>query len=307
MNRKSKSLVKSAVSWVFRAGQKVGVDILPRHFYSQVPDIAELQKDFYWKSPFEMTGVRGMELIDQVGFVNQICSGLDISGLDKLHEDAIVENGEDGGYGPIEAEFLFCFIKKIKPLKVIQIGCGVSTAIILRAAQSAGYSPDIVCIEPYPTPYLMQLEHKGLIKLIKEKAQKVDPELLLDLSPNDLFFIDSTHTVKAGSEVNKIILQILPKMPAGIWVHFHDIVFPYDYTRNLLTGDLFFWGESTLLHAFLINNDRYSVKLCQSFIHYKSPESLKSIFADYIPKANDEGLELPQGNHFPSSLYLITN
>jgi Methyltransferase domain len=307
MKRKSKNLIKNTVSWIFKTGQKIGVDILPRHFYSQVPDIAELQKDLYWKLPFEMVGVRGMELKDQIQFINQICSGVNNSDLNKVHENAIAENGEGGGYGPIEAEFLFCFVKKIKPAKVIQVGCGVSTAIILRAAQSAGYSPRIVCVEPFPTPYLMQLEKKGLIKLIKEKAQKVEEELLLDLSSNDLFFVDSTHTVKAGSEVNKIILQVLPKMPAGVWVHFHDIVFPYDYTRNLLNGDLFFWGESTLLHAFLINNDRFAVKLCQSFIHYNSPESLKSVFADYIPRANDEGLEMPQGDHFPSSLYLITN
>jgi hypothetical protein len=307
MKRKSKNLIKNTVSWIFKTGQKIGVDILPRHFYSQVPDIAELQKDLYWKLPFEMIGVRGMELKGQIQFINQICSGVNNADLNKVHENAIAENGEGGGYGPIEAEFLFCFVKKIKPAKVIQVGCGVSTAIILRAAQSAGYSPRIVCVEPFPTPYLMQLEKKGLIKLIKEKAQKVEEELLLDLSSNDLFFVDSTHTVKAGSEVNKIILQVLPKMPAGVWVHFHDIVFPYDYTRNLLNGDLFFWGESTLLHAFLINNDRFAVKLCQSFIHYNSPESLKSVFADYIPRANDEGLEMPQGDHFPSSLYLITN
>ncbi|MCU1237860.1 MAG: methyltransferase family protein, partial [Candidatus Solibacter sp.] len=67
-----------------------------------------------------------------------------------------------------------------------------------------------------------------------------------------------THAVRAGSDVNRIVLEVLPLIPSGFFVQFHDIYFPYDYQSSVLTT-LFFSGESTLLHAFLIDNRRYSI------------------------------------------------
>ena len=53
-----------------------------------------------------------------------------------------------------------------------------------------------------------------------------------------MLFVDATHTVKPGSEVNRIILDVLPRLDAGVFVHFHDIYFPYDYQRGLLSSEL---------------------------------------------------------------------
>jgi len=58
-----------------------------------------------------------------------------------------------GGFGPTEADFLYCFIATKRPRKIVQVGCGVSTAVILLAAQEAGYKPEVVCIEPYPSRF----------------------------------------------------------------------------------------------------------------------------------------------------------
>ncbi len=129
---------------------------------------------------------------------------------------------------------------------------------------------------------------------------------LVDLDDNDMLFIDSTHTVKPGSEVNKIILEVLPRLREGVWIHFHDILFPYDYRRSFMTSDLFCWLESTLLHAFLINNDRFEVQLAQSMLHYGAQDELKACFPSYDPRASEFGLELAEGTHFPASTYLRT-
>ena len=304
MKRNFKNLIKRNAARIFEVGQKVGLNILPKHFYSQIPDIDQLRDDLFWKAPFEMLGIHGMDLDTQIDFLFEICSKEVVSALDRIHESAILQNGEDGGYGPVEADFLYCFVRKIKPLKIIQIGCGVSTAVILRAAKEAKYTPKIICVEPFPTQFLINLEREGLIELIKEKAQKVAVNKLSDLSFNDFLFVDSTHTVKPAGEVNKIILQILPRLRPDVWVHFHDICFPYDYGRNVLNGDLFFWSESTLLHAFLIENEKFTVKLCQSYLHYMAPDRIKEALQNYIPQGNDDGLRAPGGKHFPSSIYL---
>jgi len=323
MKRKLKNLFKRSFRRLFTAGQKAGITILPYHFYSQIPHIGELKKEEYWKKPFSMTGVDGMDTEKQAEFLRSVTggsagmpaagavSGLLAAGQDPslkdIYRDAVRTNGEDGGYGLVEAEFLYCFIRKARPPKIIQVGCGVSTAVILRAAGDEGYQPEIVCVEPFPTDFLLGLCSEGKIRLIREKAQKADIAQLVDLKENDLFFVDSTHTVKAGSEVNRIILDVLPRLGPGIWVHFHDIYFPYDYGRALLTEDLFFWSESTLLHAFLVNNHAFRVWLSLSYLHYNAPDQLMQALPDYIPQKNNFGLRDGEGGHFPSAIYLRTH
>ncbi len=52
--------------------------------------------------------------------------------------------------------------------------------------------------------------------------------------PGDILFVDTTHTVKLGSDVNFIILDVLPRLAPGVIVHFHDIFLPFEYPRHLV-------------------------------------------------------------------------
>ena len=124
------------------------------------------------------------------------------------------------------------------------------------------------------------------------------------LKAGDLLFIDSTHTVAPGSDVNRIILEVLPRLEVGVWVHFHDIYFPYDYSRGFLSDDLFFPQETALLYAFLLQNHSFVVEISMSVLHYSAPNWLKSLIPKYDPQCNDEGLAIAGGLHFPSSVYL---
>ena len=255
-----------------------------------------------------MIGILGTGIDGQLAFVHE-CVGQELAAVipqKHIHRQAIFENGEDGGYGEIESQLLYAFIRRKKPAKIVQIGCGVSTAVILRAAIDEGYCPEIVCIEPFPTEYLERLAAEQSIRLIKEKAQKVDIQVLSDISANDLLFVDSTHTVKPGSEVNRLILEVFPRLKKGTWIHLHDIYFPYDFKRDLLDADLFFWSESTLLQAFLTQNNSCRIDCSMSMLHYAAPDKLKLLLTDYVPQGNENGLKTESGKHFPSAIYLQT-
>jgi hypothetical protein len=253
-----------------------------------------------------MAGVGGADIESQTAFLRACCLG----GLPErirrggIYEYACQENGETG-YGPIEAEFLFCFIATKRPKRIVQIGCGVSTAVILLAAKEADYKPELICVEPSPTGYLKRAAENEVIELIPQPAQAVDLEVLTGLDAGDLLFIDSTHTVRPGSEVNRIILEVLPRLPSGSFVHFHDIYLPYDYQSTVLT-ELFFAGESTLLHAFLIDNRRYSIAVSLSMLHHACPQEIQLLFPSYRPSAMKYGLETAGrgAGHFPTATYL---
>ena len=304
MKARFKGLFKRWMRGVFELGQHFGLNILPLHFYSAIPDIRELKKADHWKYARTMVDVKGADVENQLAFVRECCPDELVAAqkTSSIYETSRMRNGDDG-YGRVEADFLFCFITKKRPTKIIQVGAGLSTAVILRAAEGLGYVPEVICIDPYPNRFLQEAAGKGQVKLIPQKAQLIDVGLLSDLPDGGLLFIDSTHTVKPGSEVNQLILEVLPRLPVGSWVHFHDIYFPYDYPRDLINTNLVFPNESVLLHAFLTGNQKYILRASLSMLHYARPTDLARFLPNYRAARNEHGLAISEGDA-PSSIYL---
>jgi len=133
-------------------------------------------------------------------------------------------------------------------------------------------------------------------------------EVFKELGDKDLLFIDSSHTVKPGGDVNYLILEVLPRLEKVI-VHFHDIFLPYDYQRSILQT-FFHWTETSLLRAFLIWNEKVRIIFCLSQLHYDY-RALKEVFPEYNPQLDKDGIrdekykpfENPK-EHFPSSIYI---
>ena len=299
--------VKAQLRWLFEAGQRAGVDILPRHFYSQIPPIHVLRAEASWREPHTMVGVLGREIEPQLRFVRATAPPELVAAAETVHQEACEANGAEG-YGPIEAIFLYAFIRTHRPVRVVQVGAGVSTAVMLRAAADAGYSPAICCIDPYPTNYLHARAAAGELELIEQPAQSVALKVLTELDAGSLLFVDSTHTVRPGSEVNRIVFEVLPRLRANVFVHFHDITFPFDHSPGILDQDLFFWSESTLVHAFLTGNRNVRMLVSMSMVHHAAAEQLATTFPSYRPERHQRGVatRLDGDGHFPSSLYLQT-
>ncbi len=76
-----------------------------------------------------------------------------------------------------------------------------------------------------------------------------------------MLFVDTTHTVKISSDVNHIVLRVLPLLAAGVHVHVHDIFLPYEYPRFFFADFALYWAEQYLLQAFLAFNSDFEV-LC---------------------------------------------
>src|SRR4029077_20411870 len=150
------------------------------------------------------------------------------------------------------------------------------------------------------------LSADGSIKLRDVAVQQLSLAELSDLRPGDVLFIDSTHTVSPGSDVNYLILEVLPRLAKGVFVHFHDVSIPYDYTPNLLTSDMFFWTESVLLHAFLIGNPRFYIRLGGGMVRSAARERAEEILPTYgSPLSTERGLAVGnEGGAFPSSMWL---
>ena len=290
----------------FEFFQSLGINVIPDHFYSSIPNIKKLKNSQSWRKPYSLIGINGIDLDKQLQWMRTCCSekNQEILISKDIHLLSCQEN--EYGFGKIEADFLYCFISSFQPKKIIQIGCGVSTKTILMAANDSKYKVNITCIDPYPTLYLLEKSRHSEINLISKEAQEVSLDILTNIGENDLFFVDSTHTIKPGSEVNRIILEVLPRLKKGTFVHFHDIYFPYDYHPEILTKQIYFWNESILLQAYLTNNPKYEIKASMSMLHYYKQEKLKELLPNYEPhESNEYGLFVnTPDKHFPASIYL---
>lgn len=105
----------------------------------------------------------------------------------------------------------------------------------------------------------------------------------------------------------RIYLEIIPRLPPGVFLHIHDIYLPYAYPRNVFSRP-FWWQETALLLALLVNNPRLKVLACLSALHYDYAQQMQALLPDYRPAPNREGLQVADdpSRHFPCSIWLQT-
>ncbi len=245
----------------FEMFQAMGVHMTPVHFYSPIPNTAEINPAIFEKAS-DMPGVdqnldaqarllsevAALDYLDQ--FFRLFCSGK--HPLFNL-EGAITQE---------DAAMLYAMIRKLRPARIIEIGGGQSTLVSIAALQENG-NADVrhVVIDPYPQPYL-QGELSAKIELIAKKVEDVPLSLFEELGENDILFIDSTHTVRVGGDVIFEVLEVLPRLKPGVFVHIHDIFLPHHYPKDWVIKRHIFWAEQYLLQAFLAFNKSFEIVWC---------------------------------------------
>jgi hypothetical protein len=95
-----------------------------------------------------------------------------------------------------------------------------------------------------------------------------------------VFFIDSSHILRVDSDVPYLYLEILPQVKKGVFVHIHDIPFPYNipYPPELWIFDRaepMFWNEAMVLQAFLCGNENFQIILSTPMLRFFEEDFLK--------------------------------
>jgi hypothetical protein len=179
---------------------------------------------------------------------------------------------ENLAYSYSDAIFLHLMIRYFKPERIIEIGSGFSSTVMLDTNEYFfGNSINLSFIEPYPNRFysVIKPEDKQQNTIICAKLQSVDVSIFKALGQNDILFVDSTHVSKTGSDVNRILFEILPSLNRGVVIHFHDIFYPFEYPKEwVLDWAGFGWNESYILRAFLTDNPNYTILLFNTFLEY---------------------------------------
>jgi predicted O-methyltransferase YrrM len=177
----------------------------------------------------------------------------------------------NGWYDSGDASVYRAMATWLKPNRVIEVGSGFSTATLLDTADICLPALNVTCIEPNPDRLLGLLQSSDGLEVIAAPVQDVPMETFTSLKSDDVLFIDSTHVVKAGSDVVWLFLHVLPRLASGVVVHVHDVFWPFEYPSAWLREGRN-WNEGYLLNAFLCHNDAWRIELFSSWLWQEHPE-----------------------------------
>jgi predicted O-methyltransferase YrrM len=269
----------------FELWQSLGLHVTRVHFYHPIPDTRRLPPSL-WERRSEMVGVdmREAEQVRLLATFRERHAG-EYGALPRAATgDPLQFHLRNGFFEAVDAEILYCTIRHFRPKRIVEIGSGQSTLLAAQAARlnaAEGHPCRIEAIEPYPSAAL----RAGVpgVELHEAEVQAVPLSRFTDLEENDILFIDSSHVLRIGGDVQYEFLEILPRLRRGVLVQVHDVFLPAEYPRAWVVEQRRFWNEQYLLQAFLAFNRAFEVQWGGTYMHLRHPELLRQAFPSYDP------------------------
>lgn len=175
-----------------------------------------------------------------------------------------------------DAIVLHCMLRHLRPARVVEVGSGFSSAVILDTNDEFLYGGTrCTFVEPYPDRLraLLRPGDETRVRIIEQPLQEVDTGIFSELAANDVLFIDSTHVSKVGSDVNTLIFDVLPMLRPGVVVHVHDIFYPFEYPKEWVFYGLA-WNEAYVLRSFLMFNGDFRILFFNSYLQQFHAETV---------------------------------
>jgi hypothetical protein len=155
------------------------------------------------------------------------------------YAEALLAIARQGGVAPVpkfdqdwfptlDAVAAYVLVRQYGPKRIVEVGSGHSTRFLARAVQDAGLPTKITAIDPQPRAALTGLP----VRFHNAILQTADPAIFAALEPGDILFIDSSHILMPGTDVDWLFNRVLPALPPGVLVHIHDIFLPDDYPAD---------------------------------------------------------------------------
>ena len=254
------------------------LNIMPiGHYESPYPPEEELISN-YAKFDWKQSSLEEVNLNTEAQlklYKNMEPTLLDFYLLKEDEKNNRFHNNEWFGYGC--ALHIYGIIRHIKPKRIIEIGSGYSTAIILDVNKKYFNNEiEITCIEPNPERLyaLLTKEEKNNLNIIEDLQQNIALEVFQKLEENDLLFIDSSHVSRPFSDVNRQFFQILPSLNKNVYIHMHDIHHPFEYPKVWTLDQRRAYNEAYMLRAFLQYNNVFDIILHPHYLHTVYPDKI---------------------------------
>ena len=245
----------------------------------------------YAESFASITARSPYKILDRIFSTNEEDFSKILAGIDDFFLD-LSKIGPDSSPEPrwnqdwfcrLDAAAAYAIVRTNQPSKIIEVGSGHSTRFLSRAVRDGNLNSIIVAIDPQPRASLSGIKN---IKFIQSSLQEIDLEIFMNLCRNDILFVDSSHILMPGSDVDILINRVLPILPSGVLIHFHDIFLPNDYPQD------WHWRgyNEQLVVAPLITSLAYKPIFSSHYIISQMQDIFNASQLSTIPKPNS-GIE----------------
>jgi hypothetical protein len=257
-------------------------------FYSPLRPVGELRRHVgRWHRPSSLRGVTyDLDTIERTlqSLVSEF--GAEFAALPSYEE--ILRRNHGRGFTRVDAQVLYLMLRRIKPRRYLEVGSGMSTYYAHLAAErngAEGRPMTMAAVDPFASDVIRALPG---VEIRKQEAQDLPVEFYAALGDGDVLFIDSTHIVRIDGEVPYLVLEVLPALAPGVWVHIHDVHFPYNvpidpagYVFNRRWPLLF--TEAMLVQAYLAGNPNVEIVLSTPLLRHFREDTLRRLLPDYRP------------------------
>jgi hypothetical protein len=159
--------------------------------------------------------------VNVLGFVEQYAGELENIGS----EPPPAPRWDQDWFPRLDAAAAYALVRSTRPKRIVEVGSGHSTRFMARAVADGRLDAAITAIDPKPRASIRGLE----VDWLQTHVETLHHAPFAALRENDILFIDSSHQLKPGSDVEYLLNEVIPALPAGVRVHFHDIFLPDDY------------------------------------------------------------------------------
>jgi hypothetical protein len=239
----------------------------PGHFYSPVPDLAEIgpRADRLFSTTRELPGI-DLRVAAQLELFGTLAALARESPLPAVPGTAGRYGVANPNYGVGDASMLQAMLRHLRPAQYLEVGSGYTTALALDTNERfLGGEMSLTAIEPHPEVLRAVLRPGDRVEIIAEPVQSVPLERFQRLGAGDVLFVDCSHVLKTGSDVQHLYTNVLPVLAPGVCVHVHDIFWPFEYLRHWVEAGRA-WNEVYLLHAFLLFNGAFEILLWNHYL-----------------------------------------
>jgi hypothetical protein len=183
---------------------------------------------------------------------------------------------DQGWFPPLDAAAAYVMVRRLAPQRIVEVGAGHSTRFLVRAARDAGLSTRMIAIDPAPR---VALDGLG-VELVRATMQEVDLSVFAALAPGDVLFVDSSHILMPGSDVDHIINRVWPMLPRRVVVHFHDVFLPDDYPAS--------WAwrgyNEQLAVAAMLSSGGAEIEFASHYVATRMRDAIKDTIVARVPR-----------------------
>jgi hypothetical protein len=186
----------------------------------------------------------------------------------------------------LDAAAAYAMVRHVKPRRIVEVGSGHSTRFLARAVADGSLDTRITAIDPQPRASIQKLD----VKWIPAKVEHAGIEAFAGVASGDIVFIDSSHKLAPGCDVEFLFNEVLPRLPPGTHVHFHDIFLPDDYPP---AWEWRRYNEQAAV-ASLIESDIFKIDFSSHATVSRAPERIRGVLArlPLVPGAIESSLWL---------------